>query len=923
MKQLSFFLLLLPVFSGLFAQRTIRCVVFNHSYDPPRPEKFAKITPLSGGNTVELGTDAGIFELRITGVKPGDRLELIVSKDGHQILGPNPTIFTYAVPADEGEPIKIAIIKNSDFDSRKADYEKAIEKRISQANKALLDSIARLQTQKLTEDERAGLTKFIGQQNGEIEELRKNKDELAAKLAQVDLDQASEFAQLALKKFRDEGDVKAALALMPDEKLEEFWENMLTQEEKVKRARQQGVENYMIRARLLVADFQFPLAYKNYLEAIDKDSTNLDNLWEVAYFLDAQNQHQRAILLYEKCLTLAKSGAQRAAFLNSLGILYKNNNRMKEAENAFSEALSGYRILSDKNSDAFLPDVASILNNLGNFYRDNQKMPEAEKAYNEALDIRRQLAAKNPDASLPNVATTLNNLGEYYRDNNKMPEAEKAYNEALSIQRQLATKKPDAFLPDMAGTLNNVGNFYSANQKMLEAEKAYNEALSIYRQLAVKNPDAFLPYVATTLNNLGVFYLDNQKMPEAEKAYNEALSIYRELAAKNPDAFLPYVATTLNNLGVFYLDNQKMPEAEKAYNEALSIRRQLAAKNPDVFLPYVATILNNLGAFYLDNQKMPEAEKAFNEALSIRRQLAARNPDAFLPEVASTCGNLAILYRSLNQMDKAEGFWNETIKIHRNLSNTTPDAFLPLLAQTLNNLGNFYSANQKMPEAEKAYNEALDIRRQLAAKNPDAFLPNVAMTLSNLGVFYETLKKYPQALKHYEEALLIRQADLMAGKTYFFKDWIQVFGNISRVKDSTESKKLYPLTVRARYLLAVSCDSLKEIDERIFNQSVSEYGSLSWWALFALDYPLAERAALRCLALAPEQIYVYTNLGHAHLLRGDLQKAKAAYLLLKGKKDGGGKDYKIVLEEDFQALEAEGITHKGMAEIRKWLAEGW
>ena len=647
MKQLSFFLLFLPAFSGLFAQRTIRCVVFNHSYDPPRPENFAKITPLSGGNTVEQGTDAGIFELRITGVKPGDRLELIVSKDGHQILGPNPTIFTYAVPADEGEPIKIAIIKNSDFDSRKADYEKAIEKRIGQANKALLDSIARLQTQKLSEDERAGLTKFIGQQNREIEELRKNKDELAAKLAQVDLDQASEFAQLALKKFRDEGDVKAALALMPDEKLDQFWDNMLTQEEKVKRARQQGVENYMIRARLLTADFQFPLAYKNYLEAIDKDSTNLDNLWEVAYFLDAQNQHQRAILLYEKCLVLAKTGAQRAAFLNNLGNLYKNNNRMKEAEKAYSEALSGYRILSDKNPDAFLPDVAS------------------------------------------------------------------------------------------------------------------------------------------TLNNLGIFYSANQKMPEAEKAYSEALSIYRQLAAKNPDAFLPDVATTLNNLGIFYSDNQKMPEAEKAYNEAL------------------------------------------------------------------------------------------------------------------------------------------DIRRQLAAKNPDAFLPNVASTLNNLGVFFKDLKNYSKALDHYEEALRIRQTDLLAGKTYFFKDWIQVFSNISRVKDSTESKKLYPLTVRARYLLAVSCDSLKEIDERIFNQSVSEYGSLSWWALFARDYPLAEHAALRCLALDPEQTYVYTNLGHAHLLRGDFAKAKAAYFHLKGKKNGDGEDYKIVLEKDFKDLEAEGITHKGMAEIRKWLREEW
>ncbi len=634
-------------FSSLAAQRTVRCLVLNHSYDTPRPEKFAKITPLSGGNTVEQGSEAGIFEVHVSGVAVGKPFELLVIKDGYQVLGPNPTVFTYAMPADEGEIIKIALIKNSDFDSRKADYEKAIEKRIAQANKVLLDSIARLQTQKLTEDERAGLTKFIGQQNREIEDLRKNKDELAARLAQVDLDQASEFSRLALKKFRDDGDVKAALALMPDEKLDAFWENMLTQEEKVKRARQQGVENYMIRARLLVADFQFPLAYKNYLEAIEKDSVNLDNLWEVAYFLQVQNQHQRAIKLYEKALTVAKTDVQRSALLN------------------------------------------------------------------------------------------------------------------------------------------NLGNLYCANQKMGEAEKAYTEALGIRRQMAAKNPDAFLPYVANTLNNLGVFYSDNQKMGEAEKAYTEALNIYRQLAAKNPDAFLPDVATTLNNLGIFY------------------------------------------------------------------------------------------------------------------------------------------RANQKMGEAEKAYTEALSIRRQLAAKNPDAFLPNLAMTLNNLGVFYETVKQYAPALNHYEEALHLRQTALLDGQTHFFQDWAQVLRNIAQVKDSTEAKKDFVHVVRAGHLLAETCDSLQHLGEQIKTLAMQQYGSLSWWALFYRDYPLAERAALRCLALDPEQLYVYTNLGHAYLLRGDLQNAKAAYLHLKGKKEGGGKDYKIVLAEDFQALEAESITHRDMAEVRKWLEAEW
>lgn len=823
--------LLLALAMPISAQRTVRCLVLNHSYDPPRPEKLAKLTPLSGGNTVEQGSDAGIFELRLSGIPVGKPIELIVSKDGYQILGPNPTIFTYAMPADESDVVRIAIIKSSDFDSRKADYEKAIEKRIKQANAVLLDSVARLQSQGLNEDERAGLTRFIGQQNREIEDLRKSKDELAARLAQVDLDQASNFARQALQKFRDEGDLKAALALMSEEKLDEFWENMLTQEEKVQRARQQGVENYMIRARLLAADFQFSGAYKNYLDAVEKDSANVGNLWEVAYFLQSQNQHVSAMSVYEHALILTKTDAERA----------------------------------------------SILNNLGNLYRANNKMPEAEKALNEAMSIRRQLADKNPDIFLLYLANTLNNIGEYYRLNNKMPEAENAYTEALSIRRKLADKNPDTYLPNVAETLNNLGNYFRANQKMPEAEKALIEALSIGRQLVARNPDAFMANMAGTLNNLGDFYRINQNMPEAEKAFIESLSIRRQLTDKNPDAFLPDVASTLNNMGVFYSENRMIREAENAYAEALSIRRKLAIINPNAFLPNVAKILNNLGIIYCDNGKMAEAESTYTEALGIYRKFADQSPDAFLPDVA----------------------------------------------MTLNNFGEYYLRSNKMPEAEKAFSEALDIYRKFADKNPDAFLPKVTATLNNLGLYHAKLKHNKQALKCYEEALEIWQEGQINRQESAIFEWLKVAGNILEVGDSARVAKDYEVLVWTYKLMAGSCDSLYKADLMASQFAMEQYGNLSWWALFSREYLLAERAARRCLELDPEQSWVYINMGHAHLLRSDVKKAKEAYLHLKGKKNDGGKDYKLVLEEDFQALEAEGITHKGMTEIRKWLEREW
>ena len=164
----------------------------------------------------------------------------------------------------------------------------------------------------------------------------------------------------------------------------------------------------------------------------------------------------------------------------------------------------------------------------------------------------------------------------------------------------------------------------------------------------------------------------------------------------------------------------------------------------------------------------------------------------------------------------------------------------------------------------------------------------------------------------------------MAEKLHFFQDWVQVLRNISDVKDSTGASKQYAETVRAGLLMASSCDSLRGLDERLLERGASEYGSASWWAIFAQNYALAEKAGLRCLALDASNQYVWTNIGHARYLAGRKAESHEAWLHLKGQKDGEGRDYKAVLEKDWQDLEAAGVVPKGAFDAaREWLAGAW
>src|SRR5271157_6383535 len=411
------------------------------------------------------------------------------------------------------------------------------------------------------------------------EELRKLQEQLATR--------ASEPAEARLSSLLAAGDLAGAVRLK-------------TQQVETRRSEAEKLPRDLFELGTIhELRFDWPKALAAYREAWQLER-NPEYGFKYAYTAQRQNHFSEAIGVYEVLRRTYTNAADVAMTLNNLAALYSATQRMKEAEEAYREALSTYRQLAQANPEAYLPYVAGTLNNLAILYSATQRMKEAEEAYREALSIRRQLAQANPEAYLPDVATTLNNLANLYSDTQRMKEAEEAYREALSTYRQLAQANPEAYLPDVAMTLNNLANLYSATQRMKEAEEAYREALSTYRQLAQANPEAYLPYVATTLNNLAILYSDTQRMKEAEEAYREALSIRRELAQANPEAYLRDVATTLNNLAALYYATQRMKEAEEAYREALSIRRQLAQANPEAYLPDVAMTLNNLAVLYSD-----------------------------------------------------------------------------------------------------------------------------------------------------------------------------------------------------------------------------------------------------------------------------------------------------------------------------------
>ncbi|KAJ0022298.1 hypothetical protein NQD34_009788 [Periophthalmus magnuspinnatus] len=218
-----------------------------------------------------------------------------------------------------------------------------------------------------------------------------------------------------------------------------------------------------------------------------------------------------------RCPSSAEVAAQQGGYeiparlrtLHNLVIQYASQGRYEVAV-----PLCKQQALEDleKSSGHNHPDVATMLNILALVYRDQNKYKEAANLLNDALAIREKTLG--PDH--PAVAATLNNLAVLYGKRGKYREAEPLCKRALEIREKVL----GANHPDVAKQLNNLALLCQNQGKYTEVEQYYQHALYIYQ--SQRGPDD--SNVAKTKNNLASCYLKQGKYRQAEALYKEILS---------------------------------------------------------------------------------------------------------------------------------------------------------------------------------------------------------------------------------------------------------------------------------------------------------------------------------------------------------------------------------------------------------------
>ena len=102
--------------------------------------------------------------------------------------------------------------------------------------------------------------------------------------------------------------------------------------------------------------------------------------------------------------------------------------------------------------------------------------------------------------------------------------------------------------------------------------------------------------------------------------------------------------------------------------------------------------------------------------------------------------------------------------------------------------------------------------------------------------------------------------------------------------------------------------------------SIGRIGDLAFKFILARDFDNALQSADQVILLAPDEVWLYANRGHALMFLGREDEARALYLRYRDEKKVLGKPWDTVILEDFAEMRKAGLMNPLMDEITKLFA---
>jgi len=193
----------------------------------------------------------------------------------------------------------------------------------------------------------------------------------------------------------------------------------------------------------------------------------------------------------------------RAAALNSAGVMCVHLARYEEANDCFIKAQAIYRA----KPEAKQVELAEIYHNRAVVYSEQQNYEKALFMFENALAIKEEMLGKDN----PNTATTYGGIGIVYLKQERFDDALNQFLKALAIFE----KKYGKYHPDTVNAYNNIAIVKLAQNKYFDALEYHYKVLAVEKKRWGDNATE----TALSKENIALVY-------GALGRYNDAITLY-------------------------------------------------------------------------------------------------------------------------------------------------------------------------------------------------------------------------------------------------------------------------------------------------------------------------------------------------------------------------------------------------------------
>lgn len=796
-------------------------------------QPLAGVQISSFGSSPTASKSDGSFELVFANKQPGDKVALLISKNGYDLVN-SKEVEDVIIRKNADDLITIVMCPQGQRNQIALNYYNII---IQNANAALEKKLAAI-------DARLGDLESDDQARNQLleekERLRQERDQavaqaedLARRLADIDLDQASELSREALETLQS-GDLDAALAVLDEEKLDRQLATLDAKEKQkeeelanIRSAREKAIGNFLLKARLLAASFQFEEAERSFQKAIAADSTDMDNIGELVLFYQRTYRYNAAVKLLEGSIDLTE-GKQKVALYDRLASLYHNLKEIDRAQECYEKGLEQARQLDAEGDEEGLVALAGSIGNYCYFAQSVGKTELAEKLNEEAIGIIERLVQEDPE-KMDIQSVFFINLSVYYFSVGRMEEGEQILNQALEALRAGTERKPETYRPFLGFLLNLAASYYYSQQDYAHAAELYEEARTIAVELE-KQGIVSAPSVIYTFHNLGVYHRQRSELQEAKRYLYRAVVMQRAFEEKFPnaptimrdqvlfelgdihtherqfDSAAYYYALVLEGRegpgGSGYVQSQSalklavgrmcaglLPEAAEYLDLALQISKdlveQMTVSGKDQEL--------DLGEYYFWGQGDAFEEEESDLSLgSINLREDYDLPEIY-QQISSIYRNRATYFTTIGQMDEAETSLNLALEYLQKAGGESQE----FMAQTYAALGYLAFRREKLEEAFDYYRREYELNKEFYRNYPEEADSTLSGPVtqgqleSGCTIFTDSLSQAEIDLKEFSLPSDQTYSTRTFLQTELVKNCMHLLEFASNANDSTAAKELF------------------------------------------------------------------------------------------------------------------------------------